>query len=265
MDTHSLETAMENGGVARVGAGQAIALALAISLALAFATQSGPLLRPLLDFEPIRGIPYGRAVMITLLDLAVMLILLRLAGASGTALAHLSGVFAPIGLPVVFAILTMGPAIAVSASLVPLATGVTASDLAWKTFGGPFFEEVAFRGLAIGVLMRLCGWPFLPACLWPAVFFGAAHAWQGGDWQEVAGITGITGAGGILFGWLYVRWGFNLWPSIFLHTGLNGVWLMFELGEDAIGGWFGNGLRLAVVTLAIAMTLWLTRRVASLD
>jgi membrane protease YdiL (CAAX protease family) len=29
------------------------------------------------------------------------------------------------------------------------------------------------------------------------------------------------GFGGLLFGWLYVRWGFNLWPAFFVHAGLN--------------------------------------------
>jgi membrane protease YdiL (CAAX protease family) len=212
----------------------------------------------MLDFEPIRSIPYARATLITLADLVVVFALLRLAGLSGGALARLSGVFEPIGRATVFGVLALGPAIAACVLLAPLAKSVTVPDLAWKTFVGPFFEELVFRGLAVGVLVRLCGWPVVAACVWPAAFFGAAHAWQGGDWQEVAGIVGITAAGGLLFGWLYVRWGFNLWPAIMIHAGLNGLWLLFDLGENAIGGWFGNGLRFSVVALAILVTIWLT-------
>lgn len=257
MTTNAAPMNVENDGIARAGVGRSAALALAVSIALAFATQSGELLRPMLNFDLIRGIPYARAALTTLADLLVFLVLLRLAGVSGDMMARLSGVFAPIGRPTIFGALTLGPAIVACAALAPLAKDVTPADLAWKTFVGPFFEELVFRGLAVGVLVRLCGWPIVAACLWPAAFFGAAHAWQGGDWQEVAGIVAITAVGGLLFGWLYVRWGFNLWPAVFMHVGLNGLWLLFDLGENAIGGWFGNALRLTIVVLAIAVTLWL--------
>ena len=241
-------------------AGRSLLLALAVSLTLAFMTQSGPLLRPYLATVLPAGIPYARAALTTLIDLCLFVLLLRLAGASLADQARISGVFAPIARPLVFAALTLGPAIAICATQLPFAQGVTPADFAWKTFIGPFTEEVGFRGLAVGVLMRLCGWPLIPACLWPAAFFGAAHAWQGGDIGEVAGIVGITAAGGLLFGWLYARWGFNLWPPVFLHAGLNGIWLLFDLGENAIGGWLGNGLRFGTVALAIAVTLWFTAK-----
>jgi hypothetical protein len=45
-----------------------------------------------------------------------------------------------------------------------------------------------------------------------------------------------------------------------LHVGLNALWLIFDLGENAIGGWLGNGLRLSVVVTAIAATFWLAPR-----
>lgn len=236
-------------------AGRSLLLAAAVSLALAFVTQSGPLLKPYLVFDPIKDIPYARAAITTALDFGVFLILLRLAGLSFSAQADISGVFTSIARPSVFALLTLGPATAVCAAFVPLALTATPADVAWKVFVGPFTEEVAFRGLAVGVLMRACGWPLIPACVWPAAFFGAAHAWHGSDLAEVAGIVGITAAGGLLFGWLFARWNFNLWPSVFLHAGLNGLWLLFALGENAIGGWFGNGVRFGTVALAILVTL----------
>ena len=54
--------------------------------------------------------------------------------------------------------------------------------------------------------------------------------------------------------------GINLWPAIILHVGLNALWLIFALGENAVGGWFGNAVRLAVVIFAIAGTLMLAPR-----
>ena len=253
---------MKNDGIVRVGLMKAAGLALAVSAGLAFSTQSGQLLRQALDIDVVRSIPYGRSALITLIDLSVLLTLLWLAGASGQTLAKLSGVFEPIGWPALFGLIVLGPAIALCAAVAPLAKDVLAADLAWKTFAGPFFEELGFRGIAVGVLMRLCGWPIAAACLWPALFFGAAHAWQGGDLQEVGGIVAITGLGGLFFGWLYVRWGFNLWPPVMLHVGLNGLWLLFDLGVNAIGGWFGNALRFGVIALAVGVTLWLAPKKA---
>ncbi|MFT3811091.1 MAG: CPBP family intramembrane metalloprotease [Micropepsaceae bacterium] len=125
--------------------------------------------------------------------------------------------------------------------------------------GAPVVEEVLYRGLAVGVLIRWCGWNWLAACLWPAVFFGLAHIWQGESLGETAAVVGITAFGAVLFGWLYVRWGFSLWPPILLHIGMNMQWLVFDLGETAIGGVTGNVLRFGVVALAVGATFWLTR------
>lgn len=260
MKINTVPALTELGAARHPGALRAIGLAAAVSLALAFGTLSGSLLKPYLAAALPTGVPYLRAAVVTLIDLSVFVLLLRIGGVRLTQQAEISGVFAPVGLPLVFAVVTLAPAIAICAASVPLAHDVTPADLAWKTFLGPFAEEVGFRGLAVGVLMRLCGWPLVPACIWPAVFFGAAHAWQGSDPAEIAGVVGITAAGGLLFGWLFVHWSFNLWPPIFLHVGLNGIWLLFDLGENAIGGWLGNALRLGTVALAIVGTLWLTRR-----
>ena len=70
----------------------------------------------------------------------------------------------------------------------------------------------------------------------------------------MAGAVAITAAGGLLFGWLFWRWHWNLWPSVFLHMGMNLVWMVFALGETAVGGWLGNGLRAAIVLGAIRLT-----------
>lgn len=138
-----------------------------------------------------------------------------------------------------------------------IATDLHASDIAWKGVVGPIAEEFVYRGLALGILIRWCGWPIWLACIWPAVFFGVAHFGQGQDWGSVAGIVAITGLGGILFGWLFVRWRFNLWPAILLPVGLNSIWLVFELGENALGGSIGNILRFTVIAIAVGATVWL--------
>jgi hypothetical protein len=68
-----------------------------------------------------------------------------------------------------------------------------------------------------------------------------------------------------LFGWLYVRWGYNLWPAVFLRAGLNGVWTFIALGENALGGEFGNIVRFGTAPLAIVVTLPMTARTNAQD
>jgi membrane protease YdiL (CAAX protease family) len=134
-----------------------------------------------------------------------------------------------------------------------------AGDMLFLAVVAPLFEEVLFRGLALGVLVRLAGWQFLPAVLLQAVIFGLAHMFNGSAPGEIAGIVAITGLGGLVFGWLYVRCGYDLWPALALHVGLNGLWGLFALGENAIGGALGNGLRIAIVLAALAAVWWTTR------
>jgi hypothetical protein len=185
----------------------------------------------------------------------VMLVLAMIAARRGPrAILALSGLGAPCRQPLRWALLIFAPALLLCLAVAPIATGLRAADLLWLALGGPITEELVFRGLAIGLLMRLGGWRWLPACLWPAFFFALAHIWQGSGLLDTLGVAGITAAGGLLFGWLFVRWGFNLWPPILLHVGLNSLWLIFDLGDNAIGGWFGNALRLAVVAAAIVAT-----------
>ena len=144
-----------------------------------------------------------------------------------------------------------------------MSSEVTGLDLFWQGVGFPVIEEVIYRGLAVGALILWAGWRWWAACLLPALLFGLVHAGQGTDLGSVAGIVAITGLGGLLFGWLFVRWDFNLWPPILLHVGMNSLWIVFALGETALGGWLGNGLRLAVVAGAVVLTLVMTRRRAT--
>jgi uncharacterized protein len=237
-----------------------VVLAAGISVALAFMAISGPVLRPYFHGEPFASVPYSRAALLTLFDLGVMGAVLVLAGRKWSDLTALSGVFAPVARPVVFACLVLTPGIAACVLYARFAQDLTGPGIAWTVFGAPFFEEVIARGLAVGALIRLCGWPLWAACLWPAAFFGAAHFWQGETPLEIAGVVAITGLGGLLFGWLYVRWGFNIWPPVFLHVGLNGLWTFFSLGDNALGGEFGNIVRFGTVALAILVTLLMTQR-----
>lgn len=234
------------------------AIPAAVSLALLYATHSNDLFGAALNVEAIRSVPYLRAGLLTLSDALVMVALVSLAAwRSPIAILGLSGIGASPVRPLQWCLLWFAPALILCLALARPSPEVTWPDVAWMGFGSPILEELIFRGIAVGALMRLCGWPWWLACLWPALFFGYAHLSQGQDPGSVAGIVALTGVGGLLFGWLFVRWGFNLWPAILLHIGLNSLWIVFDLGENALGRWLGNVMRIGVIVIAIAATFWL--------
>lgn len=235
-------------------------LAAAVVAALFSAAFLGPVIRPYLMDSPLMRVRAGVSIASYLIDLAILVgaILVFRAG-DRPSLLKLSGLAAPIARPLLFAALIFAPAGAVAAYYAPVSKEFDAFDLATLGLLYPLFEEIGYRGLALGALIGLCGWRFLPAALVPALAFGAAHFWQGHSPAEVAGVVAITAAGGLLFGWLFVRWRNNIWPPFFIHAGLNMLWIVFALGDTAIGGWFGNALRIGVVAAAIALTLLMTR------
>lgn len=236
----------------------ALLTAGAVTGALVWAAFSGDVLRPHLT-----GIetPYLASALVNLSDLVVMAGLLMLAGRAGPGRAFgLTGLRAPVARPLIWIAMLFVPAVLIAAVSAPMSREFTGPGLFWQGVGFPVIEEVIYRGLAVGALILWAGWRWWAACLLPALLFGLVHAGQGSDLGSVVGIVAITGLGGLLFGWLFVRWGFNLWPPILLHVSLNSLWILFALGETALGGWLGNGLRLAVVAGAVVLTLAMTRR-----
>ena len=158
---------------------QSLVNALAVSVALVYITQSGDIIPPLVNFEFIRSIPYGRSGLASLSDVLVMLLLTSLAARkSPVSILTLAGLDKPIARPAIWALLWFIPALAVCLFAARPASDVSPADFTYLTFISPLLEELAFRGLAVGVLMRLCGWSVWPACLLPAVFFGVVHAFR---------------------------------------------------------------------------------------
>lgn len=238
----------------------AVRVALAVALALLWSTFSGDLLRGLMA-EPPLGSRYLRAAIIMGADLGLMLLLAGIAaGRTPAQLLALSGLFASPVRPLIWSLgVVLLPALVVL-GVVGLAREIPPERLLWSGWVGPIFEETLYRGLAVGILMRIAGWGLVPAAILPAIFFAAGHIWQGSDAATLAGVLAITGIGGLYFTWLFVSWGFNLWPPILIHAWLNSAWIVFALGETAIGGPAGNILRGAVIALSIVSTLFIFRR-----
>lgn len=205
---------------------------------------------------PLGEIDYAVPVAINLINALLLAAVIAIfGGKEGRDLPRLAGAAAPIGAPLLFAIVCFAPAVTAAALIAKPVANLNLRDLAFQALVFPIFEEALLRGLAIGSLMRIANWPFIPAALLPAAAYGLTHAYQGDTLAEIAGAVAFAGFGGILFGWLFVRWGFNLWPTIFLHVGLNALWEVFDLGNSVIGGWAGNVLRFGVLATAILFTL----------
>ncbi len=235
---------------------RAVLIVAAVSAALIYSLQSGTLVRALARAHEWPRVPYLNPFLATASDLIVMAVLLMLTARIGLGdLVRLSGVTASPRVPLRWAAWLLIPALIVCLVFAEPRSGITALDLGWLAVGNPTFEELTYRGLAVGALMRLCGWRLLPACLWPALFFGVAHLSQGADLGTTLGVVAITGLGGLFFGWLFVRWDFNLWPAILMHVGMNGLFTAFALGDDAIGGWLLNTVRGGLVIGAVLLTL----------
>lgn len=85
--------------------------------------------------------------------------------------------------------------------------------LAWTTIA--FGEELFYRAFVITRLMDYAGMGRKLAIVISAIIFGVVHFAEG-----PVGIVS-NGAMGILFGWIYVRSGRNLWITIIAHGLIN--------------------------------------------
>lgn len=233
-----------------------IAVALAVIAGLLWSQYSGDITRILVP-SGVAGIPFGRSILASLSDIVVLTGLICMSAMIGvTKIPWLTGFSAPVTRPFIVYFALFGAAALLCALLTPIRPELNGWTIAWRGVGGPIAEEIVYRGLAVGALMRLAGWRFVPAILLPALVFGLAHIVQGEDLTNSALIVAITAVGGLLFGWLFVRWGFNLWPAIFAHAGMNTLWEVFAFGETAIGDWFGNAMRLGLVVFMLATTFY---------
>ncbi|MEY2545663.1 MAG: protease family protein [Verrucomicrobiota bacterium] len=78
-----------------------------------------------------------------------------------------------------------------------------------------FYEEVLFRGFLLQRLALLFGGEriaWITACVIQAIVFGYAHAYQ-----NPQGML-LTGTVGLVFGFVFLRSGRNIWPAIVAHA-----------------------------------------------
>ena len=68
-------------------------------------------------------------------------------------------------------------------------------------------------------------------------------------------VFAVTGLGGLLFSYVFVRFGWNLWAPIALHVFLNLWWGVFDVSHNALGGWSDNVFRAASLALAFIIMI----------
>lgn len=156
----------------------------------------------------------------------------------------------------VFAMLAALPLWAVFAATMPLASDLDHWAVAYLAGLSPLAEEVVFRTFAFGQLRRRLGWGFWWAALVPALVFGLVHLRPGQGPGEMAGVFLITGAGALLFSFVYERWGWDLWAAWGLHAVMNLAWNLFQVGDSALAGWLPTAMQAVTAATAVALTVW---------
>lgn len=155
----------------------------------------------------------------------------------------------------IFSIITVSPMLLSSAIIGEISDDLNMPELIRKTLFAGVMEEYLFRGFLFGLLFRKLGWGFIPSSLAGALIFGFGHVYQGSSFVESSGVFLVTALGAVWFAWLYIEWNSNLWIPIFLHTGMNLSWSLFDVSDNALGGWYSNLFRIITIALTIIITI----------
>lgn len=209
-----------------------------------------------------RWLGVGGSVAVNTVPVLVGFLLLALLRRSVRAAFEELGLARSPARPLLFGLAATAPALIGFALTARADPAVTLRDVFLLGWYFPWCEEVLFRGLAFGQLYRHARWGFWAASLVPSALFAAVHVRIGMSSGELVGIVAITGLGAIVFGYFFVRFGWNLWAAVALHGFLNTWWLVFTVNENALGGASDNVFRFGSIGLAFAIALAAHRVVA---
>ena len=154
-----------------------------------------------------------------------------------------------------FAFVLVLPMLISSAIIGEIDENINFEVLLKKTVLAGFFEEFLFRGFLFGILFRKLKWGFIPASLIGAVIFGLGHLYQGSTAGETTGIFLVTFMGAVWFAWLFIEWKENLWIPVFLHIFMNLSWVLFDVGNNALGDYVTNIFRIITIALTVIITI----------
>ncbi len=170
------------------------------------------------------------------------------------------GLSSSIPRALIFALLCTLPMLIGYASVFELDQELTFNRIFGGAIMAAFMEELLYRGILFGQLFRHTRLGFIPAILFGALIFAAAHLYQSQDPGTLVGIFLTTFMGAVLFAWAYVEWKDNLWVPIFLHFFMNLFWMLFSVSDNAFGGTYANVFRGITIALIILLTILYKRR-----
>lgn len=105
------------------------------------------------------GYAYARSTLAALSDvIALTGTLLILTRIRIRELLRVAGLTREIQRPLLWFLLVFTPVTLVSLLLSNPLPSISLENIVWLAIGSPFIEEVFYRGLAVGLLVSVCGW-----------------------------------------------------------------------------------------------------------
>ena len=163
---------------------------------------------------------------------------------------------------VLFGVVAASPMYVGLALTTPLPAESNLAATAYLAGLAPLAEEALYRGFLCGLLCTRGRLPPWAALTIQAAFFGWGHIQQGASVGESAALFALITVGGFLFGWFFLRWANNVWIPFFLHAFMSLSWEVFQVSENALGGWFPFSLQAGSLLLGIVITIRWTNPIA---
>lgn len=160
----------------------------------------------------------------------------------------------------IFALLCTVPMFFVYMVFYEFNTEITLNKILIIGLSAGFFEELYYRGFLYGFLYRYTRLGFILAALTAALLVTILQIILGSDAGEIILVFFITFLSGLIYGWVYTEWNYNLWVPIFLHIFINLSWESFAIDQHEMGGSYATLIRLATVILFITLTVIYKKR-----
>lgn len=210
---------------------------------------------PLYAATPLKGVAHGWPIFFFGYGIVLPIVVMSLVDGGASRILRELGLTANPLPALAFTLIVLSPALIGFALKAKIDPALKANDIIWGGLFFPFVEETFFRGVLFGQLYQRAGWGFWPAALIPGLAFAAAHMSQSQDPAELAQIFAITGLGAVVFSYLFVQWGANIWVPFTAHAGLNILWTVFAVSDTAAGDAYANALRFGTIALAVGLCL----------
>lgn len=138
------------------------------------------------------------------------------------------------------------------------------SDPLWLTFVckgliPSLAQELCFRGMLFGFLVRFAGWGFFSVALLCGAAYSLTLDFDGLASVEVRATVFWAVLQTLWLSWLFMKWKWNLWVGIVIQVVFRFTWHLASDGEDHFGGFFKNMHILLMMVWSVAFMVWRDR------